>query len=227
MNFETGKRIHGYRSTELSMPQHIIDKVHELAADAEGGPDLDDDGCPLFKWEIGAPVNAENEEMIENAVPVPDDEAVENNDIDDNENDHDNQDDNDYNESIRSDNQDDNDDNESIRPDNLHGDSNGNNEDDDDDDDDDESISDDSPPGPQLKTRSDDESISDYSVESIDEIRSEIDAKSVIEGKRVRPARVQQPNISSFGGKKYNVNMLNIGQDEFAKFEAKLIWVIN
>ena len=29
MNFETGKMIHGYSSTELSMPQHIIDKVHE------------------------------------------------------------------------------------------------------------------------------------------------------------------------------------------------------
>ena len=177
MNFETGKRIHGYRSTELSMPQQIIDKVvHELAADAEGGPDLDDDGCPLFKWKIGAPVNSENEEMIENAVPVPDDEAVENNDIDDNENDHNNQDQNDYN--------------ESIRPGNLRGDSNGNNEDDHNDDDDDESISDDSPLGPQLKTRTDDESISDYSVESIDEIKSKIDAKSVIEGKKVRPAMV-------------------------------------
>ena len=28
-----------------------------------------------------------------------------------------------------------------------------------------------------------------------------------------------QPNIASFGGKKYHVNMLNIGQDAFAKFE--------
>ena len=72
MNFETGKRIHRYRFTELSMPQHVIDKVHELA-DAEGGPDLDDDGCPLFEWEIGASVNAKNEETIENAVPVPND----------------------------------------------------------------------------------------------------------------------------------------------------------
>ena len=43
-------------------------------------PDLDDDGCPLFEWEIGAPVNAENETMIANVVPVPDDESVGSND---------------------------------------------------------------------------------------------------------------------------------------------------
>ena len=70
MNIETGKRIHGYRFTELSMPQHIIDKVLELAA-AEGAPDLDDDGCPRFEWEIGAPVNTENEATIANVVSVP------------------------------------------------------------------------------------------------------------------------------------------------------------
>ena len=111
---------------------------------------------------------------------------------------------------------DDDDDNESIESDNLHDDDNN----DDNDDDDDESISDDSPPDPQLKTRSDDESISDdtSSVESIDEIKSAIDANNVIEGKQVRIETVQ-PNISSFGGKQYNINMLNIGQDEFSKFE--------
>ena len=101
---------------------------------------------------------------------------------------------------------DDDDDNESIESDNLHDDDNN----DDNDDDDDESISDDSPPDPQLKTRSDDESISDdtSSVESIDEIRSAIDATNV------RTERVQEPNISSFGGKKYHVNKLNIGQSQ-------------
>ena len=56
------------------------------------------------------------------------------------------------------------------------------------------------------------------SVKSIDKIRSAIDAKNVIEGKRVRTETVQ-PNISSFGGKKYHVNMLNIGRDEFTQFE--------
>jgi hypothetical protein len=75
MNIETGKRIHGYRFTELSMPQHIIDKVHELTG-AEGAPDLDNDGCPRFEWEVGAPVNAENEATIENVVPVPNNESV-------------------------------------------------------------------------------------------------------------------------------------------------------
>ena len=79
MNIETGKRIHGYRFTELSMPQHIIDKVHELAG-AEGAPDLDDDGCPRFEWEVGAPVNTKNEATIANVVPVPDDESVGSND---------------------------------------------------------------------------------------------------------------------------------------------------
>ena len=208
MNIETGKRIHGYRFTELSMPQHIIDKVHELAG-AEGAPDLDDDGCPRFEWEVGAPVNAENEATIENVVPVPDDESVGSNDTDDSDYEDEGTDDNDDDdiESIKS---------ESIKSENMFGDDNS----DDDDDDDDESISDDSPPAPQLKTRSDDESISDdtSSVESIDEIKSAIDANNVIEGKQVRIETVQ-PNISSFGGKQYNVNMLNIGQDEFSKFE--------
>jgi hypothetical protein len=203
MNIETGKRIHGYRFTELSMPQHIIDEVHELAA-AEGAPDLDeDDGWPRFEWEVGAPVNTKNEATIANVVPVPDDESVGSNDTDDS----------DYeDEGTDDDDDDDDDDNESIESENLYGDDNS----DDDDDDDDESISDDSPPAPQLKTRSDDESISDdtSSVESIDEIRSAIDAKNVIEGKRVRTERVQEPNISSFGGKKYHVNKLNIGQSQ-------------
>ena len=104
---------------------------------------------------------------------------------------------------------------ESIKSENMSSDDNS----DDNDDDDDKSISDDSPPDPQLKTRSDDESISDdtSSVESIDEIRSAIDATNVIEGKRVRTETVQ-PNISSFGGK-YHVNMFNIGRDEFTQFE--------
>ena len=227
MNIETGKRIHGYRFTELSMPQHIIDEVHELAA-AEGAPDLDeDDGWPRFEWEVGAPVNTKNEATIANVVPVPDDESVGSNDTDDSDYEDEGTDDDngDDNESIESsenlygddnsdddDDDDDDDDNESIESENLYGDDNS----DDDDDDDDESISDDSPPAPQLKTRSDDESISDdtSSVESIDEIRSAIDAKNVIEGKRVRTERVQEPNISSFGGKKYHVNKLNIGQSQ-------------
>jgi len=205
MNIHTGKRIHGYRFTELSMPQHIIDKVHDLV-DEEGAPNLDDDGCPLFEWEIGAPVNDDHEPVFD-FVPVPDDEA-ESCDTDDNEDEDEDTDDNDDNTSTES---------ESNRPPSSD-DDNSRSDHDDSNDDDDESISDDSPPDLQLKTRSDDESISDDSVESIDETRSEIDANNVIKGNRVRFA-TEQPNISSFGGKKYNVNMLiNIGQDDFAKF---------
>ena len=67
MNIDTGKKIHGYRFTELSMPQHIIDKVHDLA-DAEDAPDLDEDGCPFFEWELGAPVN--DDEAFPHAPPL-------------------------------------------------------------------------------------------------------------------------------------------------------------
>ena len=89
MNLQTGKKIHGYRFTELAMPQHIIDTVHDLA-DAEDAPDLDEDGCPFFEWELGAPVNAEDEAL----PPIPqmhaapddtdDDNAEDDNDEDDN-----------------------------------------------------------------------------------------------------------------------------------------------
>ena len=125
MNVETGRRIHGYRFTELSMPQHIIDKVHDLA-DAEGAPNLDDDGCPLFEWEIGAPVNAENEEIIENAViTIPTDEA-DDSDSEDEDTDDINHDDDD-------DNQDDDNNNiKLIESDNLQRDENSNDDDDDD-----------------------------------------------------------------------------------------------
>jgi len=199
MNIETGKKIHGYRFTELSMPQHIIDRVHELA-DAEGAPDLDEDGCPVFEWEIGAPVNAEDEAIPHTpTMPVaPDDESEESDSTDDDDDEDDDDDDAD-------------DDGESIGSNSHHEDS-----------DDDESISDGTPPDPQLKARSDDESIADGSVESVDELRSEIDPENIVEGKRNRTATVQ-PNIASFGEKKYHVNMLNIGQDAFAKFERVTI----
>ena len=55
MNLDTGKRIHGYRFTELSMPDHVIEQVHTLA-NAEHAPDLDEDGCPIFEWELGTPI---------------------------------------------------------------------------------------------------------------------------------------------------------------------------
>ena len=83
--------------------------------------------------------------------------------------------------------------------------------------DDNESLSDDTPPEPQLNARSADETIEDDGVDPVDDFRSEIDPENVVEGKRNRTASMQS-NISSFKGK-YHVNMLNVGQDTFAKFE--------
>ena len=76
MNIETGEEINGNRFTELSMPQHIIDRVHALAT-AEYAPDLDKDGCPVFEWDLGAPIN-NDDKTIPNIQPVqeaPDDES--------------------------------------------------------------------------------------------------------------------------------------------------------
>jgi hypothetical protein len=193
MNIETGKKIHGYRFTELSMPQHIIDKVHDLA-DAEDAPDLDEDGCPFFEWELGAPVNAEDEAFphIPPMHAAPDDESEGDDSTDDDDDEGDDDDTNDSESTIGS---------------NSHH----------EDRDDDESISDDTTSDPPLNARSDDESITDDSVESVDKLRSEVDPENIVEGRRNRIVTTQ-PNVSSFGGK-YHVNMLNIGQDAFAKFE--------
>ncbi len=205
MNLHTGKKIHGYRFTELAMPQHVLDTVHDLA-DAEEAPDLDEDGCPLFEWELGAPVNAEDAPL----PPAPPMHAV----PDDTENDSAG-DDNDENDNDDNDNADDN---PSIGPDSHH-------EAHDDDEslsdadvnDDNESLSDDTTPDQQLNARSANDSIADDSVAPIDELRSEIDPENVVEGKRNRTASMPS-NITSFTGK-YHVNMLNVGQDAFAKFE--------
>ena len=66
--------------------------------------------------------------------------------------------------------------------------------------------------------RTDNESIADDSTESVDELRSKVDPENIVEGKRNRTTTMQ-PNIALFGGKKYHVNMLNIGHDAFAQFE--------
>ena len=65
------------------MPQHVIDRVHQLA-DKEGAQNLDNNGCPVFEWEIGAPVNDDHEPIIANIVPISDD-GVENSDSKDRE----------------------------------------------------------------------------------------------------------------------------------------------
>ena len=85
MNIETGKKIHGNRFMELSMPQHIIDRVHALAT-AEYAPDLDNDGCPIVEWELGAPVDNFDNELPPNIQPAQstsDDDYEEEDDSDD------------------------------------------------------------------------------------------------------------------------------------------------
>ena len=50
---ETGRRIHGYIWNELPIPSHVIRRVEELAH-GEYAMDLDEDGCPIFEWELGS-----------------------------------------------------------------------------------------------------------------------------------------------------------------------------
>ena len=38
---------------------NVIDRIHELAKN-EGAEVLDDDGCPIFEWELGTPVGNDN-----------------------------------------------------------------------------------------------------------------------------------------------------------------------
>ena len=219
MNIETGRKIHGNRFTELSMPQHIIDRVHALAT-TKNAPDLDNDGCPIFEWEIGAPIDINDDEIPQNIQPVSDDES-EDEDVSD-EDDHTNNEDDDNS----GDDENNNDEDESISSDSqsIHVDDEYVN--------DDESISDNtevrsdeesitevrSDEESIAEIRSDDESIADDSTVTVDELRSEIDSDNVVAGKRNRTTTTQ-PNVGSFGGKKYHVNMLNVGHDEFARFE--------
>ena len=85
MNLETGRKIHGFQFTELAMPLHVIDRVHELA-DAEGSKILDHDGCPNFEWEFDEPFECEgdlnNEVHFINPVEVDNSQSVFQNDVD-------------------------------------------------------------------------------------------------------------------------------------------------
>jgi len=67
LSVKTSKKIHGYKFTELSMPERSIDIVHALE-DAEEGSYLDGDGYPIFKWELWAPATNECEEFIHHHV---------------------------------------------------------------------------------------------------------------------------------------------------------------
>ena len=39
------------------MPNHVIQRIHELAENEGRAEDLDEDGCPIFEWELGTPVS--------------------------------------------------------------------------------------------------------------------------------------------------------------------------
>ena len=52
MSLKTGRRIHGYIWNELPIPDHMIRRVEKLADD-KNAMNLDDDGCPIFEWELG------------------------------------------------------------------------------------------------------------------------------------------------------------------------------
>ena len=104
MNVNTGKRIHGYNFTELAMPNHIIDKVHSLA-DQEGAPDLDDDGCPIFEWELNHPIRDPQHNTNPTIAPTtdPDDDLSYDDESYNPDNDSDSDDDDDDNDLLSSD----------------------------------------------------------------------------------------------------------------------------
>jgi hypothetical protein len=213
MSLETGRKIHGYRFTELSMPDHIIDIVHDFA-DADGAADLDDDGCPVFEWELGTPVITPEEAALETDHNYNDDTVVAESDADSASDD----------ESVESDtDSDDNDDTTDSDDESLSDPAT---------DEDDESRA--SAPTEESrsvatnKSRSDVESSVSRSEEDSSEDSSDddpdaypstdIDTSNIIEGQRER-SKAPAPNVDTFRGKKYNVNMLNIAQDHFSRFE--------
>jgi hypothetical protein len=244
MNLHTGKMVHGWRFKELAMPDWVIDKVHELA-EAEDAPDLDEDGCPFFEWELGTPIRTmiepqHNHNRDNNTAIMPDvnDTDTDNNE-DKNDTDADDQEDPDENKD-----ENDHDDAESISDDSdISFDSHS----------DDESLSNDvdisyksdtseearsddpkdteesrsatvevrSDPAQKMKYEDLDlESLFDDESDdnSVHELRSEIDTDNILKGPRNRK-QTSRFNIGSTGGKKYHVNMLQISNDRFAQFE--------
>ena len=220
MSLDTGAKIHGFNFKELAITNTIIDRVHELA-EMENAPDLDEDGCPIFEWEIGDPVHPTNNPIADELDDTPQD-------IDDNSDDESDTSDHEYNDENNTDEEHYNDD-ESMNNNNnteiMEHESM-------------ELISDDveteeirsatntearSVATSDVEVRSEEsvkEEHSEYSdnENSIEEARSEIANENIVTGKRIRK-QTELPNIGSFDGKKYHANMLQIGQDRFSKFE--------
>ena len=209
MSLETGKRIHGYKFTELTMPDHVIDRVHQLATN-EFSSDLDHDGCPIFEWEVGAPIidNIVSEQITSQDNNSYSTNIVENEDTLDDQSDAGETDA--QSETDVSDSEPDVDNRHESEEDIL-----GFNDDDDD-------LLIDEPNEEMQESRSEDEeesitsehesdisaNIDEASLTTTDEkARSEVDTKNIIDGKRTRRQT------------KYYINMLNVGEDAFQKFK--------
>ena len=217
MSTESGKRIHGYNFVELSMPQSIIDHVHELA-DREHAPDLDVDGCPIFEWELGHP--------IFDLPPPPAPTANLSYDDDSYHPDSDSDDDllsKDYSE--KDDTSISDHDNastahtpqqeaRSATPDPITIDDN----DADDTDNNDHTNTIDASVIDNDDVNKDDEVSADELRQAIEEKRREIDPENIINTRRQRKPS-SQPNISSLGGKKYHPNFLNLDNEKFTNIE--------
>ena len=245
LSLETGKKIQGYKFTELAMPNQVIDHIHELAEE-EGAENLDDDGCPIFEWELGTPIrnitandnprattidiDNINDDDTNKSIALSEDDSNESDDESDNDNDNDNDDSNNDSEINNS-----NDDEDIMDDDQVE--------------DDDESLSDPSDAStlsenntpnvdnPQefrsgntmqeirskRHSSDDDLSASEFSTNDANKdnnainINSEINQDNIMEeGRSRRPT--QPANIGSFASKKYHVNFLNIDNKKFKSF---------
>ena len=228
MSLESGRKIHGFKFTELAMPQHVIDRVHELAQN-EGAEELDEDGCPIFEWEVGNKIRELNEQQHNEAIiEIQLEEEDQDDEVFDEQNneeadvrDHlpDNHanyviiEESDDDDSIMNMNINEISDEESLS-DNISRSSEENStlqeirsegSIDDEDEDDEQSVS------------SSDSSESDSSIDTQEKVRSEINEENIVDGPRTRPRR-QQMNIKSVEGKTYGVNMFNIEEESYAQF---------
>ena len=227
------------------MPNQVIDHIHELAEE-EGAENLDDDGCPIFEWELGTPIrnitandnprattidiDNINDDDTNKSIALSEDDSNESDDESDNDNDNDNDDSNNDSEINNS-----NDDEDIMDDDQVE--------------DDDESLSDPSDAStlsenntpnvdnPQefrsgntmqeirskRHSSDDDLSASEFSTNDANKdnnainINSEINQDNIMEeGRSRRPT--QPANIGSFASKKYHVNFLNIDNKKFKSF---------
>ena len=239
MSLNSGRKIHGFKFTELAMPQQVIDRVHELAQN-EGAEELDEDGCPIFEWEIGNRIREINEQHPDEAArELPLEEVINNNVIiiEDDEDDLDvhephvihednhvaieeSDDDSIVNMDINeiSDDEslsDDTNSNTSDDPQEVRSEESANNSDDSDDQDSDSSNDDVSD-----NDESDDDE-SDSSIDTHEKVRSEINEGNIVEGSRTRPKR-QKMNISSVEGKTYGTNLFNIDEHSYSEISDML-----